>query len=760
MSEKQQRLFDDLPDSSEPTTRYEWTATVVFADAPVGQFDYWIGPELADRVQPGMRLWVPLGRANRRRIAYCVAVQRGQQHDRALKPVQAVVDRRPLLSPVMLRLTQWMAEYYLCHWGQVLEAVLPAPVRQRKSVKTETVLYLSEEIRGQIDRLKLSEKQRRVLQTLAASGKPLTASQLARAARCTVSPVNTLRAKGLLVARTRQAAPPTEAESTVVSAVPPQLNSDQRAALQAIGQALQGGTHQTILIHGVTGSGKTEVYIRAIEEVVRSGRQAIVLVPEISLTPQTVDRFRSRFPAVALLHSHLSDGDRHWHWQQIAEGRVPVVVGARSAIFAPTPRLGIIVVDEEHEPSFKQETAPRYHARRVALVRAEMEGVPLVLGSATPSLESWHSARTGRYRMVRLPRRVLGRPLPEVGVIDLRSDQHLRSARGAISRQLHMAIRQALDDGGQVILMLNRRGFSTHIQCPACGLVLRCPDCDIALTHHRVGQSAICHYCDYRTDVPNQCPECKYAGIRFGGIGTQRLEAELLARFPDAPCLRMDTDTMQGRGAHQRALAAFHRGEAKILLGTQMIAKGLDFPNVTLVGVVNADTALHLPDFRAAERTFQLVTQVAGRTGRGERGGRVLVQTFNPEHPAIQAAAHHDYRAFAEHELPVRELFSYPPFASMIRIVVRSNEARAANRFAAEMAAALGQLLQTQRAEARLLGPAPCPIARLRGKHRFQIQVQGPHGDRLRAAVRKAEQMLHPPSGVEWIADMDPIDML
>ncbi len=399
--------------------------------------------------------------------------------------------------------------------------------------------------------------------------------------------------------------------------------------------------HRTFLVHGVTGSGKTEVYLQTIEEVVRYGRQAIVLVPEISLTPQTVERFRRRFGAVAVLHSHLSDADRHWQWQQIAAGQVHVVVGARSAIFAPTPHLGLIVLDEEHETSFKQETAPRYHARDVAVARASAESVPLVLGSATPSLESWRRARQGEYELVEMPRRVLNRPLPEVGTIDLRVDGQRIGSRGSISRLLLSAMQAALQDDGQVILLLNRRGYSTHIQCPACGEVVSCPDCDIALTHHKTGDAAICHLCDFRMAAPSNCPKCDSGEIRYWGLGTQRLEAEVRARFPDMPLLRMDTDTMKTRGAHEKALAEFRAGTARILLGTQMIAKGLDFPNVTLVGVIQADTALHLPDFRAAERTFQLVTQVAGRTGRGDARrtrARADVQPGECRHPRRGAA--------------------------------------------------------------------------------------------------------------------------
>jgi len=464
-----------------------------------------------------------------------------------------------------------------------------------------------------------------------------------------------------------------------------------------------------------------------------------------------------------VLHSHLSDADRHYHWQQIAQGRVPVVVGARSAIFAPTPHLGLIVLDEEQEGSFKQDSVPRYHARDVALRRAEAEGVPLVLGSATPSLESWHRAGEGRFQLVEMPRRVLDLPMPEVKLLDLRGEMRSRLTGGAISRPLHRAMSEALADGGQVILLLNRRGFSTHIQCPACGHVVKCPDCEIALTHHRSREVALCHYCDHEVPAPARCPECDFQGIHYGGLGTQKLEAEVRRRFEGVSCLRMDTDTMQGRGAHERALASFRSGEVRILLGTQMIAKGLDFPNVTLVGVINADTALHLPDFRAAERTFFLVTQVAGRTGRGPKGGRVLVQTFSPEHPALQAASRHDYEAFADAELPMRRMLGYPPIGAMIRLVIRGEREDVTAEFAQQLADLVrGTLIEkpTSDCPLRVLGPAPAPFARLRGKYRFQVHLQGPEGDPLRAAIRRAAAEVKTPDEVQWIADVDPLDML
>jgi len=780
MSPEQRSLFDTAPEPWEEDDQSEQlVAAVVFATGPAQEFDYVVPDALREQVEPGRRVRAPFGKGNRLVDGYCVRVETRRAGRRRLKPLEAVLDQRSLLSAPMLRLTQWIAAHYLCDWATVLEAVLPAGVRGRAGTRLSTLLWVEPATTARLAELQLPDKQAAVLKALAAADGPLTSSQLARAARCTHSPIAALRRKGLIRARTGRVQASARSEPATARQPHLKLNDDQQAALDAILDALHSGRHQTVLIHGVTGSGKTEVYIQAIQEVIHFGRQAIVLVPEISLTPQTVERFRQRFGEVAVLHSHLSDAERHWHWQRIVEGKVPVVVGARSAIFAPTPHLGLIVLDEEHETSFKQETAPRYHAREVAIFRAQAEGVPLVLGSATPSLESWQRANSGAYRLVEMPRRVLGRPLPAVGTIDLRCEALRRQSRGAISRQLHLAMAAALEEGGQVILLLNRRGFSTHIQCPACGHALRCPHCDIALTHHRTRQIALCHYCDYQVPAPTACPACEFSGIRYGGLGTQRLEAEVRARFPGVPCLRMDSDTMQAHGSHERAFLAFRSGEVRILLGTQMIAKGLDFPNVTLVGVINADTALHFPDFRAAERTFHLVTQVAGRTGRGPKGGRVLVQTSNPEHPAIQAATRHDYRAFAAAELPMRQMLRYPPFASMIRLVIRGPVEKAAADFAAEVADRLRAALaapeqmgtgtsaepvpiasQPPGADARVLGPAPAPFARLRGKYRFHIQLQGPDDDLLRAAVRKAAVEVQTPEQVQWIVDVDPVDML
>jgi primosomal protein N' (replication factor Y) len=764
---QQQSLFDTEPlpweidDSAQQTV-----ATVVLATGPVGEFDYLVPVEMRDDraratfVEPGRRVRVPMGKGNRSVIAYCVSVETKATTARKLKSVAAVIDSVSLLSPTMLRLTRWMADYYLCPWGQVLEAVVPSGVRVQAGTREVTLLHVPTKVAARITQLDVTDTQRKVLETLVGSPKPLSPPELARIAKCSTAPIQALRKLGLIERRMVRLDTREPAHEPIAREFAKQLHGDQEKALASILAAFDSGQHRTILVHGVTGSGKTEVYIQAIEKAVSFGRQAIVLVPEISLTPQTVHRFRERFDHVAVLHSHQSDVERHRHWRRIVRGEVQVVVGARSAIFAPLPHLGLIIIDEEHESSFKQDTAPRYHARDVALERARAEGVPLVLGSATPSLESWHRAAQGEYQLVTMPRRVLNLPMPTVRTIDLREESHRRTGSGAISRPLNQAIQAALRDDGQVILLLNRRGYSTHVQCPACGFVFKCPDCDVALTFHRHENIAICHWCDHRASPPDVCPDCQNSNIRYSGLGTQKLEAEVLARFPNHACLRMDTDTMRRPGSHEQALARFRAGDVRILLGTQMIAKGLDFPNVTLVGVINADTALHWPDFRAAERTFHLVTQVAGRTGRSDRGGRVLVQTFSPEHPAILAAVKHDYKLFAAGELPQRQSLGYPPFGSMLRIVVRGDQNATTKAFADQLGTLVVQSLARLEVSHRMMGPAPAPIAKLRGKHRYHLQLQSPDADALRDAVRPVLAAAKPPEDVQWIVDVDPLDMM
>jgi primosomal protein N' (replication factor Y) len=741
-------------------------ADVVF-DRPLDHaYTYAVPDPLREAIAVGKRVLAPFGGGDRATVGYCVRLSEAGP-PRAVKDVRRVLDDEVLLTPDLLRLTRWMADYYLCGWGQVLNAVVPAGAKE--GAGTRVIAFLEAVPEPQVPQPgpALTAKQTAALEKLRAAGKPLESRKLAQLAACGPGPVQALVDKGLarkVVRRIDQFAGLDGEDAQPEPDV--SLNPDQLRVWADVEQALRAGGFRAFLLHGVTGSGKTEIYLRAIEAVIRQGMEAIVLVPEISLTPQTIQRFRGRCGEVAVLHSHLGHAERGGHWRRVAGGQVQVVVGARSAVFAPTRRLGLIVIDEEHEGSFKQDSTPRYHARDVAVMRARLENVPILLGSATPSLESWHNAERGQYTLLSLPSRVLDRPLPQVALIDLRHEAPGRGRYHAISPSLDRAMREALRDGGQVMLLLNRRGFATHVHCPSCGYVETCKFCDLALTYHREREITLCHYCGYEQAPPERCPQCNLAQVRYQGLGTEKLLAEIEEKFPGFVVRRMDSDTMKRPGSHARVLSAFRQGLIHILLGTQMIAKGLDFPNVTLVGVVNADVALHIPDFRSAERTFQLLSQVAGRTGRGPRGGKVLVQTFSPEQPCIALAATHDYPAFVAKELPHRRLHNYPPYQRLARLIVRSREQNAAAAFAERLAAGFNTALQTLRtrgenlADIRLLGPAEAPVFRLKGYYRFHFQLQSPSAAALHELLRGVLPTVRPPAKVEFTLDIDPLNML
>jgi primosomal protein N' (replication factor Y) (superfamily II helicase) len=549
----------------------------------------------------------------------------------------------------------------------------------------------------------------------------------------------------------------------------------QAAVIASLVEASRARAPGTFLLRGVTGSGKTLVYIELLREVVeRQGRTAIVLVPEISLTPQTVGRFREAFgDRVAVLHSGLSDGERYDEWRSLRSGEKRIVVGARSAVFAPVERLGAIVVDEEHEGSYKQADAPRYHAREVAVVRAGLEGALCLLGSATPSLESWTNARGGKYRLLELPERVGGQPLPPIRVVDLRAERRrVRARTGPLQEAgplvladvLVEAVRARIARGEQTILLLNRRGYAAFAQCRECGAVWHCPECNVSLTYHRRRGRLTCHYCLHEEEAPTRCSGCGSTDLAFRGIGTEQVERAVEETFPAARIARMDVDTTGGKLAHHRILSRVERGEVDILLGTQMIAKGLDFPNVTLVGVVNADTGINLPDFRATERTFQLLTQVAGRAGRGPRGGEVLIQTSLPSHYAIQAATEHDFVGFAERELGTRREPGYPPFARLVNVVVSATDERATQ----EAAVAAASWVQDHVARARaagvsVIGPAPCPIDRIRGRWRWHFLVRAASAAALGRVAAALQRGHRPPPGradLRIALDRDPVQLL
>ncbi len=739
-------------------------ADVVFNRPLTTVFQYLVPNELREMIGPGQRIDAPFGRGNKPTTGFCIGLTTELPVGRSLKSLSSVLDREPLVDARMLELTHWIADRYLCGWGQVLESIVPAGVKSKAGTREVTFFALSPSLIPRlVDRdamfneLKLPAKQRAVLEVLAAASAPMRVDELSEAANCGVVPIHGLRDKGLIVAiRERQLTAPTMAVPEVHREIV--MNPDQRRAVDAILDVVRSSQHRTLLLHGVTGSGKTEVYIKAIEEIVSYGRQAIVLVPEISLTPQTIRRFHSRFPAVAVLHSHLTDAERHGHWQQIASGAVQVVVGARSAVFAPTPQLGLIVIDEEHETSFKQDSTPRYHAVEVARRRAELEKIPLILGSATPTLESFLRVLRKQDVLISMPKRVAQLPLPPVVIVDTRNDPAI--AKGAaIGRAMFTSMQAALKAGGQVILFLNVRGFSPVFWCRSCGEGVKCPHCDVTLTWHKARAVALCHSCDYSTQPPSACPKCGKPGLLSLGMGTERLEGEVRTRFPEYKCLRMDSDTMKQRGSHDTALESFRHGEVQILLGTQMIAKGLDFPNVTLVGVIDADTLLHQPDLRSAERTFQLIAQVAGRTGRSAKGGRVLVQTASPDQPAIQKAAAHDFLGFATDELQHRRTLKVPPFTHLARVILRGPHEAELKDYAVKTGELLRASAKDLKLEVRILGPAPCLVTRLKANFRYHLQLTSADLSSLQRLWVQTVPSLPSHPEIEFVVDVDPLNL-
>ena len=540
---------------------------------------------------------------------------------------------------------------------------------------------------------------------------------------------------------------------------PVELTAAQSHAVEAVEGSFYGRFHP-FLLWGVTGSGKTEVYLRCIAACLAGGRTALVLVPEISLTHQLIDCVRARFGnRVAVLHSALSDGERWDEWRKISRGEVAIVVGARSAVFAPLPRLGLVVVDEEHDPAYKQEDGIRYNGRDVAVMRAKSAGCPVVLGSATPAMETFHNGRSGRYQVLALPERVEARPLPSVDIVDLRRSSSAGRAL-LISRQLAAALEANLAAHGQSLVFLNRRGFANFLQCHACGDALMCPNCSVTLTLHRRWQALRCHHCDYTTPVPRACPSCGGLSLAAWGAGTEQVEAAVRRLLPGARVGRIDRDTTSRKGALREMLTAWHGRAYDVLVGTQMITKGHDVPGVTLVGVLLADLSLNFPDFRAAERTFQLLTQVAGRAGRGTRPGRVIVQTLQPQHVSLQCAAHHDYQAFAERELAARRELGYPPFARLVQLRCEGERPDATERVAQGLAT---QVRQAAASGVALLGPTPAPIERLRRRHRWQLLVRGRSGAAVRAAARHGHDAVRRQAraaDVRVIIDVDPYSML
>jgi primosomal protein N' (replication factor Y) len=728
-------------------------------------FDYLIPEQMRGLVMVGGRVRVPFGH-QKSVLGYCVGLREESEVPRdRLRTVKKPVDDEPVFTPKMLRLARWMADYYHCAMGEAMAAAVPSAVRstrKRKKVQCARLLLGEEEARKKADELfDRSPAQSKTLRTLAQMGGEPSVVELKRTAGVSRSSVKALARKDLI-----------EIEKQVVESEDPlshleaeleepyELTREQRAAYDTITSRVQRGRFDVMLLHGVTSSGKTEVYLQSIAEVVEAGKQAIVLVPEISLTPQTVRHFRSRFRNLAVLHSRLTESQRRRYWHQIRAGEADVVIGARSAIFAPVPELGLLVIDEEHENSFKQDNVPRYHARDVGIMRAKFDDALVVLGTATPSLESYQNASTGKYTALHLRRRIGDRPMPPVEVVDMRHEWAGKGQPRVISERLESCMRGSLKRGEQVILFLNRRGYSPFIKCPRCGYTMECERCEITLNYHRHINVVKCHYCGKERRPPPRCPECGNQEIRFGGTGTERVERAVNRLFPESGVLRMDSDTMKTRTAHEETLGEFRGGQAGVLVGTQMIAKGLDFPNVTTVGVVNSDVSLHLPDFRSRERTFQLLAQVAGRTGRGPAGGRVILQTFLPEDPSIRAAAEHDYEEFAEKELQMRRRLRYPPFGRMVRFICRGPDPKAIEKYMKNLVERLKYLCREAGDGSQVLGPSPAPIAKIKRRHRYHALLKGPNSSSVHKLLEELEGHLDGPSGAKVLVDVDPLSML
>lgn len=728
------------------------------------EFTYDVPETLRAKLIPGQRVRVPF--SGRSAIGWFVGFAdppppRQDGTPVQLQAIEELLDETPLLDESMLGLGQWIAETYACGWGEALAACIPAGVRSGTTaaqVRYVTAAVEQGRMEAEIDRLAVKQPKRsRVLRIVMECPDGVAVRDLARAAQCSESPILTLVKHGLLQLEQRDVAGDAALDGMVDTTPPPDPTAEQSNAIASIAHALDGERAETFLLHGVTGSGKTEVYLRAIAHCLAQGRQAIVLVPEIALTPQTVARFRGRFERVAVLHSALSDAERRRQWLRIRDGGADVVIGPRSAIFAPLPRVGLIVLDEEHESSFKQQSSPRYHARRVAVERCRRTGACLVLGSATPSLESWRDATEGRLTLLSLPSRVGGGRLPRVDVIDMVTEGRETKRNPLLSRRLVTLLRQAHRDGRQALLLLNRRGFATTLFCNHCGGTLECTRCSVARTFHRGHGTVLCHACGDERVAPRICPGCSAPSLSRLGAGTERLEDVVHRALPGTRVARMDSDVMHDAQAYERVLGAFGRGEHDVLLGTQMIAKGLHFPGVTVVGVVSADTALLLPDFRSAERTFQLVAQVAGRAGRTDARGAVVVQSIQPKHPALVAAARHDFIGFAERELEERGRYGWPPFSRLVRAVISGRDPSATAKRAQQIAEIARASLPSGAGD--VLGPSRCPIERVRDRHRMHVVLRCADEPVQRAVVARLRKLGRRSRGTDLMVDVDPVDL-
>ena len=750
---------------------------VAFETGGDNVYDYGVPRELAAALRVGQRIRAPFGRGSGEQVGFCVGFPETSQVSR-VKVIREVLDPEPLLDEDMMRLAQWMAGYYCCPLGAVLSAMVPAAVKRQVGMVRRTYVRLTDAGRERLGGLgvaRLSGKGRAILEFLAGDVEGTEQAEydlalLAGRLGCAKGPFRTLARDGLVELEVREeldhparrlvGGAGAAGKGALV------LTEGQREALTRLEGLIDEDAFNAALLLGVTGSGKTEVYMTCIEKVLARGKQALVLVPEIALTPQAEARFLGRFERVAVLHSGLSNRERHRQWRWIAEGGAEVVVGARSAVFAPLPRLGLIVVDEEHEPSYKQDKSPRYHGRDVAVKRAHLLGITVILGSATPSLETLNNCRRHEhYHLLSLPKRVLDLPLPKVAVVDMRREQSERKGQHLISRLLEGQLRRCLELGKQAIVLLNRRGHSSYVYCPSCNYVMTCPNCDVSMTHHRrhAGDGGrrrwvMCHYCLCTSDVPSVCPVCGKKIVLLSP-GTQRAEDEFRRKLPDARIRRVDSDSMRP-GEYDRLLGDFGAGEIDILLGTQMIGKGLDFPNVVLVGVLNADTALSLPDFRASERTFQLISQVAGRCGRATDDGRVVVQSFVPDEPAIRLACEHDYDRFAAYELKIREQCAMPPYCRLARIVMRDMKLEKLEAEGRRLREMIDGLNAGGEGGVRVRGPVPAAIATIEKYHRQEILLSSAEVRRMQGLLARVRAECLGKLKVEVMVDVDPLSLL
>ncbi len=728
-------------------------------------FTYLVPEGLA--VSEGQRVRVPL--RNRSAVGTVTALEDvdADALGYSLKSLLGTVSEDPFLTPGLMKLAEWIATFYLAPIETVIRSMLPKPSRggeeRRKTEKcVEAAVPVDAALLASFN--KRQEKQREALALFGERG-VVPLAEATGALGMSRSSIKALEGRGLVRITERIVNRDPFDEIDYVESAPLPLNEEQAAALAAIVETAEtlekGEKAKPILLFGVTGSGKTEVYLQAIQRTVEAGKGAIVLVPEIALTPQTADRFKQRFARikdqVAILHSNLSEGERHDEWRKVLDRKARIVIGARSAIFSPVRDLGLIVVDEEHENSYKQDSIPRYQARDIAVVRGQIEGCPVVLASATPSLESWNNVNSGKYGLATMRQRIDDRKLPLIRIIDMRNEgRKAQSGPTILSTKLRAAMEQRLARGEQTILFLNRRGFARNILCPECGYVSNCRHCSTTMTLHRQDDRLICHICGFSQLPPRQCPECSSRSIVNAGYGTERVEEILRQVFPTARIRRVDTDTMRRKGQLRETLDAFRAAKIDILLGTQMIAKGLDFPNVTLVGVLNADVGLHIPDIRAGERTFQLLTQVAGRAGRGELEGEVVVQTYTPHHLSIRYARHHDFEGFAEEELEMRRCFKHPPYSHLALITARSVHQERAEFSLKTLHARLQRRLPDG---ITLTDPLPSPLVKSHDQWRFQIVMKSTGARRLAAHIRATMKGLTFPADVVVTIDIDPYSM-